>query len=220
MPSSNADLHGNVPDASPVALLIIDMINDLEFPGGERLLDPAVEAARNIAALRERCTALRIPTIFANDNFGRWRSDFREAVSHVLGDGVRGEPLARQVTPGQDDYFILKPKHSAFFSTTLDTLLRYLGTRRLIVTGVRTDSCVLLTAADAYMRDYTLSVPRDCVAGYTAAESEAAMEYMTRVLEADPTPSTELRLPELVASVTRSGSGRRADAAEGGDRLS
>jgi len=220
MPSSNADLHGNAPDSSPVALLIIDMINDLEFPGGDRLLEPAVRAAERIAALRERCAAVRIPVIFANDNFGRWRSDFREGVQHVLRDGVRGEPLARKLAPGRDDYFVLKPKHSAFFSTGLDTLLRYLGTRRLILTGIRTDSCILLTAGDGYMRDFKLNVPEDCVAGYSAGESQAAMEYMQRVLDVDATPSGELELAELIESVRHSPEREVLDAAAAEDRLS
>ena len=197
MDDRNHDLHGNAPDHANAALLIIDMINDLEFPDGEVLLQPAVAAAENIVRLRKRARVAGIPVIYANDNFGRWRSDFREVIRHCLEDGVRGEALARLLQPEKDDYFVLKPKHSAFFATTLDTLLQYLGVRRLILTGITSDICVLFSANDAYLRDLSAYVPRDCVAAVMPEENEHALSYMERVLKADTTPSTELDLERL-----------------------
>src|SRR5690606_37906653 len=113
--------------------------------------------------------------IYANDNFGRWRSDFRQVIEECTAPGVRGRRLGRLLLPGSEDYFVLKPKHSAFFDTTLDTLLHDLGARTLILTGIAGDSCVLQTASDAYMRDYRLIVPRDCTASIDAAGNEAAL---------------------------------------------
>jgi nicotinamidase-related amidase len=197
MDERNHDLHGNAPDHANAALLIIDMINDMEFPDGETLLKPALAAAENIDRLRKRARDAGIPVIYANDNFGRWRSDFREVVRHCLEDGVRGEPLARLLQPEKDDYFVLKPKHSAFFATTLDTLLQYLGVRRLILTGITSDICVLFSANDAYLRDLSAHVPRDCVAAVVAEENDHALRYMERVLKADTTPSTDLELDRL-----------------------
>jgi nicotinamidase-related amidase len=197
MPAKNPDLHGNVPDTCPVALVLIDMINDLEFEGGAKLLRAAVRAAEHIAALKEKAAARGIPVIYANDNFGRWRSDFREAVRHCLEDGVRGEPLATLLKPGEDDYFVLKTKHSAFYSTTLELLLEYLQARRVILTGVATDACVLMTAADAYMRDLEIFVPSDCVAAQSAAENRKALEYLARVFHADTRASAKLDLTKL-----------------------
>ena len=188
----NADLHGNAPDNSPTALLIIDMINDLEWPESEKIEQAAIAAAERIASLKKKLKAQNVAVIYCNDNFGRWRSDFREVVDRVLGDGVRGEPLARLLAPDEDDYFVLKPKHSAFFETTLDTLLRYLGTRKLILTGITGDICVLLTASDAYMRDYEIIVPADCTASVEAQENEHALQYMERVLKVQIAKSDEL----------------------------
>ena len=188
----NADLHGNAPDHSPTALLIIDMINDLEWPESEQIEQAAIAAAERIAALKKKLKAEKVAVIYCNDNFGRWRSDFHEVVDRVLSDGVRGEPLARVLTPDKDDYFVLKPKHSAFFETTLDTLLRYLGTRKLILTGITGDICVLLTASDAYMRDYEIVVPADCTASVEAQENEHALQYMERVLKVQIAKSEEL----------------------------
>ena len=197
MPSKNHDLHGNAPDRSSVALVLIDVINDLEFDGGEELLNKALPAAEAIARLKRRATELRIPVIYANDNFGRWRSDFREVVEHVRGDGVRGAPLAELLAPDPDNYFVLKPKHSAFFATTMDTLLEYLGTRTLILTGLTGEICVLFTATDAYMRDFRLFAPADCIASIRDENNEQALDYMRRILKVDTSPSEELDLEAL-----------------------
>ena len=191
------DLHGSAPDNSPAALLIIDMINDLEFEDGEKLDQPARAAAERIARLKARCKRAGIAVIYCNDNFGRWRSDFREVVNRVQNDGVRGQPLADLLAPENDDYFVLKPKHSAFFETTLETLLRYLGSQRLILTGITGDICVLITASDAYMRDYEIYVPVDCIASVEASENQHAIEYMERVLKACIVNSEQLNIDSI-----------------------
>jgi nicotinamidase-related amidase len=197
MPARDADLHGNAPDESPVALLIVDMINDLEWEGGERLLPHALAAARRIAGLKAQARGARVPVVYANDNFGRWRSDFREVIEHCLHEGVRGRPLAELLRPGRDDYFVLKPKHSAFYATTLATLLQYLGAKRLVLTGVAGDQCVMITAVDAFLRDYDLWVPSDCTASQDAADNREALRYMERVLHAKIDGSQALDLHAL-----------------------
>lgn len=197
MPAKNEDLHGNVPDTSPVALLLIDVINDMEFDTGRDLLKNALPMARRLAALKKRAEEAGVPVIYVNDNFGRWQSDFNKLLRHCLEEDVCGKPLAEILKPEEDDYFVLKPKHSGFFSTTLDTLLEYLGARTLILTGLTGDICVLFTANDAYMRDFNLIIPSDCVASSTSEGNEHALELMARVLKADTTPSTELDLEEL-----------------------
>jgi nicotinamidase-related amidase len=192
MPAKNRDLHGNVPDKSEVALLLIDVINDLEFPEGDQLLRHALPMARRTADLKRRARAAGVPAIYVNDNFGRWQSDFNKQVEHCLRGGVRGGPVAELLRPEGDDYFVLKPKHSGFFSTTLDILLEYLQVHTLILTGLAGNNCVLFTANDAYMRDFHLSVPGDCVASNTEEENRHALEQMRKVLKADVRPSAEL----------------------------
>jgi nicotinamidase-related amidase len=197
VPGKNEDLHGSVPESSIVALLLIDVINDMEFPGAEALVEQAVPMAHRIAELKRRAKLAGIPVIYVNDNFGRWQSDFRRVVEHCLEDGVRGEEVARILQPEDDDYFVLKPKHSAFFATTLDTLLTYLGAQTLILTGVAGNICILFSANDAYMRDFNLFVPSDCIASNTARENDNALEQMQSVLKADLTPSAELDLRSI-----------------------
>jgi len=185
MKTKSPDLHGNAPDNSAVALLLVDVINDFEFPGGAELLRHALPAAKRIAALKNRCRGAGIPAIYVNDNFGKWRSDFKNLVSHCLKDKVRGQKVVELLKPERDDYFVLKPKHSGFYSTTLSLLLQYLGTETLILTGFTGDICILFTANDAYIRDYRLVVPRDCVVSENKADNRSALKYMQRVVDAD-----------------------------------
>jgi nicotinamidase-related amidase len=97
--------------------------------------------------------------------------------------------------PHKDDYFVLKPKHSAFYSTTLDVLLAYLKAKTLVIAGITGNICVLFTANDAFMRDFHLIIPQDCVASITEEENRNAILQMETVLKADTTPSTRLQLP-------------------------
>src|ERR1051325_5639743 len=195
MPARNPDLHGSAPDKSEVALLLIDVINDLDFPEANQLLRYAKPMARRILRLKQRAKKAGVPVIYVNDNFGRWRSDFRRQVAHCLRGDSRGHEIVSLLQPEEDDYFVLKPKHSGFFSTTLDTLLRYLGSRKLILTGIAGNFCVLFTANDAYMRDYELMIPYDCAASNTAEENRQALNLMKRYLKADTKVSTRVKLP-------------------------
>ena len=198
MPDKNQDLHGNVPENCTVALLLIDVINDLEFEGAEALAQAALPMAQRIAALKLRAEAKGIPAIYINDNFGRWRSDFRKLVQHCLEDGVRGEAVARLLRPDDNDYFVVKPKHSAFYATTLDTLLTYIGARTLIMVGMAGNICILFSANDAYMRDYNIIVPSDCIASNTPEDNAYAIQQMRDILKTDITPSTNLDLDEIL----------------------
>jgi nicotinamidase-related amidase len=194
MPKKNASLHGSAPDKCKTALLLIDVINDLEFPEADQMLGAAVKMAENLLRLKQRARKARVPVIYVNDNFGKWKSDFRATVEHCLRRNVRGREVAEMLRPQEEDYFVLKPKHSGFFSTTLETLLRYLGSSRLILTGIAGNFCVLFTANDAYMRDYNLIVPRDCTVSNTPEENEGALQLMRKFLKADTPLSNEIKL--------------------------
>jgi nicotinamidase-related amidase len=189
--------NGTVAEHCQAALLLVDTINDLEFEGGELLLPGAVAMAGRLADLKRRAKRDGIPAIYVNDNFGRWRSDFRQQVAHCLDDGVRGEPVARLLAPEDDDYFVLKPMNSAFHETPLDLLLRHLGARTLILTGVAANICVLFTANDAHMRGYRVIVPEDCVASETAGDTQHALRLMRDALSVEVCPAAELDLAAL-----------------------
>ena len=200
MPASPHDLHGNAPDTAPVALLLIDVINDLSFAHGKALLKQALPMAHKLAALKRRATQAGIPSIYVNDNFGRWQSDFQKVLRHCLAEEVCGKPLATLLQPDEEDYFVLKPKHSGFYSTTLELLLEALGAHTLILTGIAGNICVLFTANDAYMRGYRLVIPADCVASQTVRENTSALHIMQTVLKADVRPSTALDFQDFLGS--------------------
>lgn len=191
-PVNNQDLHGNVPDDSSVVLLMIDLINDFEFDGADEMFANTLAIAPSIANLKKKAKSAGIPVIYVNDNFGKWQSDFRKLVDHCLEDNVRGKPIAELLRPDEQDYFVLKPKHSAFYSTSLELLLRYLKAHTLILTGIAGNICVLFTANDGYMRDFDLVIPQDCIASETEADNQHAIAYMSKVLKADSRLSTEI----------------------------
>jgi nicotinamidase-related amidase len=183
MPTSKTS-SSLVSGKSSTALLLIDVINDLDFPEGPQFLRQALPAARHIAALKRRAKRAGVPAIYVNDNFGRWQSDFLAQVKHAQHEKSRGRDIAKLLAPEEDDYFVLKPRHSGFFSTTLDILLNDLGTKTLILTGFAGDICVLYTANDAYMRDYEIIVASDGIASNTKQGSITALKQMKNNLRA------------------------------------
>jgi nicotinamidase-related amidase len=176
------------------ALLLIDVINDLAFAGSAPLIAQAEPMAVRLAALKRRTAAAGVPAIYVNDNFGQWRSDFRQTVAHCTSKRSPGRRVSLRMRPTRDDYFVLKPKHSGFYDTTLETLLGSLKVRRVVVTGIAGNICVLFTANDAYMRGLKVYAPADCIVSNTAADNDAALRQIQIVLKGDTTSSTALRL--------------------------
>ena len=167
------------------ALLLIDFVNLFDFEGAHRLCPRAVRAARQTAAMIGRLRGRGIPVIYANDNFGRWNSDFFGLVDECKRRGGASAAIVTVLQPSRDDYAILKPRHSAFYGTPLEFLLEELKITRLILCGVAVDMCVFATAQDAHVRQFSLWVPKDCVAGFTAAHERSALAHMARTLSAD-----------------------------------
>src|SRR5262245_17975078 len=200
--AGQSDLHGSAPDRSPVVLLVIDAINDFSFDEAQAVLTPALSMARRIRRFKERARRVGIPTVYVNDNFGRWRSDFRTLVSHCVRS--RGRAVSRLLRPQRQDYFVLKPKHSGFYATTLDLLLEHLGARTLILTGLLADSCILLTAYEAHMRGYDVVVLSDCVAARTAQDHRRALAQIRRALKGNVALSTALDVQRLQRRARRS----------------
>ncbi|WP_312489227.1 isochorismatase family cysteine hydrolase [Sphingomonas sp.] len=195
------------PDDSPdsttapasAALIIIDMINDLDFDGGEQLREPAGAAARRIVALREAADKAGVPVIYVNDNFGHWHAERSTIVAHCGRDDSPGRALIAALAPRDSDYFIVKPQFSGFYATNLPVLLPQLGVNRVILTGVAADICVLFTAADAHMREYDLWVPGDTVASESDEHRRWALEIMRHAMCAETRPTDELALADWLS---------------------
>jgi nicotinamidase-related amidase len=144
-----------------------------------------------------------VPAVYINDNFGQWRSDFRSTVAHCTAGSSPGHRVSRRLRPTARDYFVLKPKHSGFFDTTLDTLLEALRIRRVILTGMAGNICVLFTANDAYMREYKIFAPADCIVSNTATDNDHALRQIKTVLKGDVAASTRLSFPGGRAASSR-----------------
>ena len=194
MPRNSTSLYGNAPEESSTVLLLIDMINDFDWPHGKAMLPQALAAAQALARLKKRTAAAGIPAIYVNDNFGRGRSDFMCQVKHCLAARQRGRDVASLLKPKKRDYFVLKPKHSGFYSSPLHILLEHIGAKTLIITGITTESCVLFTATEASLRGYRVIIPRDCVASFDAEAEAAALKVMAKSLKAKILASDDLPL--------------------------
>jgi nicotinamidase-related amidase len=185
------------PDKSDTVLLILDLISDFGFSDAARLFRAALPAAKRIARLKARARRAGVPAIYVNDNYGRWRSDFGEVMRLCSRSDERAATLLELIGPDKTDYCILKPKHSGFFATALDTLLGYIGAQNLVLTGVSANQCVLFTANDAYVREYRLWIPRDCIASATRRETQFALQYFKTELKADVRPSARIRFSQM-----------------------
>jgi nicotinamidase-related amidase len=179
---------------SPTVLLLIDVINHFDFPDGDRILRHALKIAPAIAKLKSRARGAGVPTIYVNDNFGDWRSERSALFARCLRPDAKGAAFVKQVQADEEDYFVLKPMHSAFYQTPLETLLRHLGSRTLILAGLTTNSCITCTAHDANMRDLKLIVPSDCSAARTTEEHQQALVHLRKMLGANTSRSSTLKL--------------------------
>lgn len=176
--------HATVPRSQRV-LVLIDFINPLDFPGAEKLAPGALQAARATVKLRDRLERENVAVVYANDNYGVWQSDFHSLVAQCLGrEDISGE-IARLLSPRATDITLLKPRHSAFYGSPLELLLRQMGAEELILCGLAADMCVQLTAADAFLRGFRVWVPSDCTAAETAEAKATTLKYMRTVLKCD-----------------------------------
>jgi nicotinamidase-related amidase len=199
-----------VREVEGAALLLIDVVNPLDFEGSAALLAHAEPALARMARLRVRAREAGTPCIFVNDNFDCWHLGFRELVEHVRAATDAGRRLLAALEPDpRTDFFVLKPMHSGFFQTALETLLARLRIRTLVLAGIAGDICVLFTANDAYMRGFELLVPADCVASESAEDNRRALAQMARLLHADVRPSEQLAFAPTGSARGEAGRARR-----------
>jgi len=179
---------------SGLALVLIDVINHFEFPDGKTILRQALAVAPALARLKKKARKAGVPVIYVNDNFGQWRSEMSKLIQYCLRPAAAGRTFVEQLRPDDEDYFVLKPMHSAFYQTPLDLLLRELGASSIILSGLATNSCILCTAHDANMRNIKIIVPRDCCTARTAREHEQALEHIGAMADAKVVLSSSLSL--------------------------
>lgn len=168
------------------ALVIIDMQKDFLDEGGACF----VPGGRSVVpATKELLDAFRAANVAVIHVMVRWQKDgvdmSRFTTNPTLMErGLReGEPGAQPVdelTPLDHEYVIHKKRYSAFFGTSLETLLRSLGIVHLVTAGVCTNFCVRSTVHDAAFRDFLPVVARDCATSYTLEEHEQTLKDIER----------------------------------------
>ncbi|MCM3571369.1 cysteine hydrolase family protein [Neobacillus mesonae] len=171
---------------SKTALIIIDMINDFDFHSGPVLANKAKKIAQPIKKLKDHFNRMKMPVVFINDHYNLWQADYQRIIQHC--QNSYSQPILQLLHPEKDDFFLIKPKHSAFYGTALNTLLHQLKADTLILTGIAGNICVLFTANDAYMREFRLLVPSNCVASVDDQDNTYALKMMQNVLKANIEP--------------------------------
>jgi nicotinamidase-related amidase len=184
------------PSPVPVALLIIDVLTTFRFPDGDAILQGALKIRNALVKLKARARSAAIPVLYVNDNFGDWRSEKEVLIGRCL--EAKGGQFVRPLLPDSEDYFVLKPMHSAFYMTPLEVLLEHLQVETLILTGLTSNSCITVTAHDANMRGFNIFIPPDCSCARNAEEHLQALSQLKAMAGADLTRSTSLRLPKII----------------------
>lgn len=184
------------PSPVPVALLLIDVLTTFQFPDGDSILKGALGMRDALVRLKARARAAGIPVLYINDNFGDWRSEKEVLMGRCL--EAKGSQFVRPLLPDSEDYFVLKPLHSAFYMTPLEVLLRHLQVETLILTGLMSNSCITVTAHDANMRGFDIYIPQDCSCARHAEEHTQALAQLKAMAGADLRRSTSLKLPKLI----------------------
>ncbi|WP_066060125.1 isochorismatase family cysteine hydrolase [Robertmurraya korlensis] len=172
---------GTYENKSQKALLIIDMINNFDFSNGEVLAKKTLPIAKNIQRLKEQFTNEGLPIIYINDHYNLWQADVQRIISHC--QNSLSQEIIKTIQPNSNDLFLIKPKHSAFFGTALNTLLYQLNIRSLVITGIAGNICVLFTANDAYMREYSIHVPHNAIASVDDQDNEYSLKMIKNVLK-------------------------------------
>jgi nicotinamidase-related amidase len=192
----------------PVALLLIDVLTTFQFPDGDAILKGALGIRDALVDLKERARAASVPVLYVNDNFGDWRSEKEVLIGRCI--EAKGSAFVRPLLPDSEDYFVLKPMHSAFYMTPLEVLLQHLQVETLILTGLTSNSCITCTAHDANMRGFDLYVPQDCSSARNVQEHKQALAQLEAMAGADLRSSTSLKLPDVIRSARASQRGSPA----------
>ncbi|MEC5425031.1 isochorismatase family cysteine hydrolase [Virgibacillus sp. C22-A2] len=171
---------------SNTAVVFVDIINDFDFIGGENLLKNTEKILPNLIKLRKFAKESNLPIIYVNDHYGLWQASFQKIIDYCKND--KSEEIIDALKPDDNDYFLIKPQHSAFFQTPLQSLLTELDKTHLIMAGIAGDICILFTAKDAYMYQLDMHIPQNCMASEEVDNNNYALYLMRSVMDADIEP--------------------------------
>jgi nicotinamidase-related amidase len=173
------------------ALIVIDMLNRYDHEDAELLVASVRRQLPQIVDLRDEAKRRDdVLLIYVNDNRDAWDAERQALVERALTGEQRD--LVEPIAPTDPVPFLPKGRHSIFYQTALDHLLRLEGVERLVLTGQVTEQCILYSALDAYLRGYELVVPRDGVAHIDEELAQAALKMIERNMHADVVPAADV----------------------------
>ncbi len=161
----------------PGVLLVIDMLNPYDHDDADPI--EGVGGRNDRSPLRDVLAAARdrdVLTVYVNDNRGDWSAARQELVERAL-EGTAPD-LIEPIVPPEGTPFVVKARHSIFYGTQVDYLLRQAEADPILLTGQVTEQCILYSALDAYVRHFNVVVPRDCVAHIHEDLADAALRMM------------------------------------------
>lgn len=172
---------------SNTAVLFIDVINDFDFDGGDDLYRHTKDILPNLVKLKKFAKENYLPTIYINDHYGLWQADFHKIMNYC--SNKKSSEIIKALQPDEEnDYFLIKPQHSAFFQTPLQSLLTELNISHLIMAGIAGDICILFTAKDAYMYQFDIHVPSNCMVSELKESNDYALYLINSVMKANTDP--------------------------------
>jgi nicotinamidase-related amidase len=172
------------------ALIVVDMLNAYEHDDADALMRSVREVLPAISELVERAQGLdEVDLVYVNDVYGQWNAGRAELVERVLASPARD--LVEPIVPPEDAIFIVKARHSIFYQTPVDYMLRQRGVRKVILVGQVTEQCILYSALDAYIRHIEVAVPRDAVAHIHEDLAEGALRMMETNMSAEIVSASE-----------------------------
>ena len=161
------------------ALIVTDMLNTYDHEDAEPLAESVEQKLPAIVRLLEEARGSDdTMVIYANDNQDQWEAGRQELVESALNG--KYPDLVEPVAPREPVPFIAKGRHSIFYQTAFDHMLRSYDVQHIVLAGQVTEQCILYSALDAYMRGYDITVHTDAVAHIHEDLAEGALAMMER----------------------------------------
>ena len=174
------------------ALVVTDTLNTYDHEDADALAASVERTIGPIRGLIDRALDADVELLWVNDNHGDYGASRADLIERALAG--RRPDLVEPILPPDDVDFLVKIRHSVFYGTPLEHLLREREVGRIVLCGQVTEQCILYSALDAYLRGYDVAVVRDAVAHIHQNLGDAALEMMARNMHAEVCVASECEL--------------------------
>ena len=173
------------------ALIVIDMVYDFAHPNGLVYYEQNAEILPRIRKVIDKCREEEVLIVFMQHSHRKDKYDKElTMVRKNCIEGTGGDELMPELGYNEKtDYLIKKRRYSSFFGTDLDMVLREHKIENTIICGTKTNCCIRATVHDAYLLNYNVIVPRECVATNSDVVNEVHLtdihKYFGKVVSTD-----------------------------------